>query len=303
MSCGRLCLQVKTFQIPLYSFKFYQSLHLWSLSITQTLIVLNESQYLFQLHRRKSKTWIYWYISFLSTWPVLNKGNLPFRHYGYWYLIQLIKPTEELWGFIWSNLLILVDYFLLHRYAKNGGKPFFYYFIHQSSVNPWPAWMGVMHGYEIEFVFGIPLNPSLGYTQQEVNMSKRFMSYWANFARTGYPLTHKCSVTRIAWEPQKGLLNSFLSFRNPDGNGNNWPLFTPENKEYVILDTKAPENKLDLRANECEFWNTLLPQIRMMEGKDTSTDTHTLGMDKASDSWMLMPLLHACTLMLMHLKN
>lgn len=136
-----------------------------------------------------------------------------------------------------------------------------------------------MHGYEIEFVFGNPLNPSLGYTQQEVNMSKRFMEYWANFARTGYPLTHTCSVIQIAWDPQKALLNSLLSFRNPGGNGNKWPLFTPENKEYVVLDTKAPETKLDLRANECEFWNTLLPQIRTMEGKHTSTDTHSVGLD------------------------
>lgn len=45
--------------------------------------------------------------------------------------------------------------------------------------------MGAMHGYEIEFVFGMPLNASLGYTKEEVNMTKKFMKHWANFAHTG----------------------------------------------------------------------------------------------------------------------
>jgi carboxylesterase type B len=49
--------------------------------------------------------------------------------------------------------------------------------------------MGVMHGYEIEFVFGMPLNASLKYTEREVNMSRSIMKQWANFARTGYELT------------------------------------------------------------------------------------------------------------------
>uniref|UniRef100_H3CMY0 Carboxylic ester hydrolase n=1 Tax=Tetraodon nigroviridis TaxID=99883 RepID=H3CMY0_TETNG len=125
-----------------------------------------------------------------------------------------------------------------YRYQQAGGKPFLYYFQHRSSRNPWPEWMGVMHGYEIEFVFGLPLNPSLGYTQEEVNMSKRFMKYWATFARTG----------------------------NPGIDGQPWPMFTSQNKEYVTLDTQAPNYKTKLRANDCQFWNSLIPQITKMAG-------------------------------------
>lgn len=49
--------------------------------------------------------------------------------------------------------------------------------------------MGVMHGYEIEFVFGMPLNASLKYTEKEVNMSRSIMKRWSNFAQTGYEPT------------------------------------------------------------------------------------------------------------------
>uniref|UniRef100_H3C766 Carboxylic ester hydrolase n=1 Tax=Tetraodon nigroviridis TaxID=99883 RepID=H3C766_TETNG len=115
-------------------------------------------------------------------------------------------------------------------YEQSGGKPFIYYFQHRSSTNPWPEWMGVMHGYEIEFVFGMPLNPSLGYTPEEVNMSKRFMKYWATFARTG----------------------------NPGIDGQPWPMFTPENKKYITLDTQAPQFKSNLRAEECMFWDLII---------------------------------------------
>uniref|UniRef100_A0A3Q3W9M6 Carboxylesterase type B domain-containing protein n=1 Tax=Mola mola TaxID=94237 RepID=A0A3Q3W9M6_MOLML len=115
-------------------------------------------------------------------------------------------------------------------YAQISGKPFLYHFLHRSSVNPWPEWMGVMHGYEIEFVFGRPLIPSLGYTEEEVEMSKRFMKHWANFARTG----------------------------NPGVDGDTWPMFSPENMEYVTLDTNLPKKKMKLRASQCVFWNSLI---------------------------------------------
>lgn len=71
------------------------------------------------------------------------------------------------------------------RYIKHGGSARMYLFDHRSSSNSWPKWMGVMHGYEIEFVFGIPLNSSQGYTEEEVAMSRKIMRHWANFAKTG----------------------------------------------------------------------------------------------------------------------
>ena len=72
-----------------------------------------------------------------------------------------------------------------YYYAANDNNVFMYYFTHRSSQNLWPKWMGTLHGDEISFVFGQPLNPNYAYTEDEVELSRRMMNYWANFARTG----------------------------------------------------------------------------------------------------------------------
>lgn len=63
---------------------------------------------------------------------------------------------------------------------------YLYLFDHRASNLAWPEWMGVIHGYEIEFVFGLPLVKRLNYTRDEEKLSRRMMKYWANFARTGW---------------------------------------------------------------------------------------------------------------------
>lgn len=72
-----------------------------------------------------------------------------------------------------------------HRYAEMGNNVYMYYYTHRSSVHLWPSWTGVLHADEINFVFGEPLNPSKGYQPNEVDLAKKMMRYWANFARTG----------------------------------------------------------------------------------------------------------------------
>ena len=71
------------------------------------------------------------------------------------------------------------------RYSETGNNVFMYHFTQQPSNTPWPKWAGSLQGDEIPFVFGKPLNPSYQYTRQEVDLSKRMMSFWANFANTG----------------------------------------------------------------------------------------------------------------------
>lgn len=71
------------------------------------------------------------------------------------------------------------------QYAQAGNAVYMYYFKQRSSRSPWPKWMGVLHGDEINFVFGEPLNQMYNYTPKEVELSKRMMKYWGNFAKFG----------------------------------------------------------------------------------------------------------------------
>lgn len=69
-------------------------------------------------------------------------------------------------------------------------RTYFYEFVHRTESLPWPKWTNTMHGYEIEYVFGIPFSPVFAdnfyrFNDAERELSDLMMTYWANFARTG----------------------------------------------------------------------------------------------------------------------
>ncbi|KAG9330469.1 hypothetical protein JZ751_024374 [Albula glossodonta] len=124
--------------------------------------------------------------------------------------------------------------------GSSQGGVYLYLFDHRASNLPWPEWMGVIHGYEIEFVFGLPLEKSLNYTAQEEELSRRMMRYWANFARTGNPNL------------------------NADGSmeaRRRWPLFTASEQSFVGLNTEPLELHQGLRTQPCALWNRFLPRL------------------------------------------
>ncbi|KAJ1529628.1 hypothetical protein ONE63_006392 [Megalurothrips usitatus] len=126
-----------------------------------------------------------------------------------------------------------------HRYAETGNNVYMYYFKHRSLSNPWPSWTGVMHGDEINYVFGEALNPALNYHPLEIELSKRMMRYWANFAKTGNPsMSEDGSWTSIYW-----------------------PVHTAYGREYLTLDTNSTETGRGPRLKQCAFWKKYLPQL------------------------------------------
>lgn len=72
------------------------------------------------------------------------------------------------------------------QYFVQAGQPVYYYlFAQRASVLSWGEWMGVLHGYEIPFIFGEPLRPGSRYTEDEKRLSRQMMAMWANFSQTG----------------------------------------------------------------------------------------------------------------------
>ena len=72
-------------------------------------------------------------------------------------------------------------------YAINKQDVFFYHFTQRSSKHFWPDWLGVMHGDEVSFVFGEPLNPEKNFTYSEKVLSRKILKYWSNFVRYENP--------------------------------------------------------------------------------------------------------------------
>ncbi|CAI5455157.1 unnamed protein product [Caenorhabditis angaria] len=131
-------------------------------------------------------------------------------------------------------------------HTKHGGDTFYYYFTHRASAQTWPEWMGVLHGYEINFIFGEPFNRErFNYTDEERELSTRFMKYWANFARTG--------------DPNKNEDGSYTA--------DVWPKYNPTSMEYMnmTVESSYPRKHQRIghgpRRKECNFWKGYLPNL------------------------------------------
>uniref|UniRef100_A0A8V5GQY8 Acetylcholinesterase n=1 Tax=Melopsittacus undulatus TaxID=13146 RepID=A0A8V5GQY8_MELUD len=133
------------------------------------------------------------------------------------------------------------------------GRVYVYLFEHRASTLLWPQWMGVPHGYEIEFVFGQPLRPELNYTEEEKGLSRRMMEYWGNFARTGDP-------------------------NGPNDSGpSRWPQFTLRGQGYARLNTAPLSQAKGLRAQACAFWTRFLPKLMHATGKGDMGSMGSMG--------------------------
>lgn len=74
---------------------------------------------------------------------------------------------------------------LARAFARNGVDVYYYWFDQRWTGSPWPEWMGVMHGDEILWTFGRPLDREQSFTDGERQLSRLMMRYWTNFAKTG----------------------------------------------------------------------------------------------------------------------
>lgn len=72
--------------------------------------------------------------------------------------------------------------------ASSGVRTFVYQFAHVSSGSAWAPWMGATHGDEYTFVFGHPLRYPERYSLEDVELSRKMVRVWSDFAKTGTPM-------------------------------------------------------------------------------------------------------------------
>ncbi|CAF0804686.1 unnamed protein product [Rotaria sordida] len=126
-----------------------------------------------------------------------------------------------------------------NAYAIQNMSVYFYHFVARPSTSDWHSWTGVMHGDEIMFVFGEPLNAtdSKFYKHEEIQLARKIMTYWSNFAKYGNP-------------------NGNIST-----NVNDWPLYSYPERAHIVLDVFNISTGIAHRADYCTFWEHYVPLL------------------------------------------
>ncbi|CAH1244896.1 ACHE [Branchiostoma lanceolatum] len=130
-------------------------------------------------------------------------------------------------------------------YATSGMGTYLYLFSHNLSNNNWPDWMGVMHGYEIEVTFGLPISRTQEYTPEEDALARRVVKYWTNFAKTGDPNQEPA-------DPAHRMDTSSVA---------TWPRYDLTSRRYLEIALNGSFPQVGPRTKSCAFWQKYLPQL------------------------------------------
>ncbi|XP_071097931.1 cholinesterase-like [Haliotis cracherodii] len=134
---------------------------------------------------------------------------------------------------LWSDVdykCPVIDF--LHYYSAIN-PTYLYNFMHRITVSPLPTWVGATHTYEQESVFGLTLDSSNGFTDDEKTLSRRVMTYWTNLPKSGQP-------------------------NQPDSVPVTWPQYSV-NKRHMKLETVSLSTVQGLRYHQCFFIREFLP--------------------------------------------
>lgn len=146
-------------------------------------------------------------------------------------------------GYLYQKMIadVVGDYFFIcpsihfaQLFADRGMKVYYYFFTQRTSTNLWGEWMGVMHGDEIEYVFGNPLNMSLKYSDKERDLSLRMIKIFSQFSYDGKPTNDESE----------------------------WPPYSRDRPEYFIFNAEKSGLGKGLRTTSCAFWNEFLPRLK-----------------------------------------
>ncbi|KYO32633.1 carboxylesterase 5A [Alligator mississippiensis] len=161
---------------------------------------------------------------------------------------ELRAQFQEMMG----DFLFVFPAIQVSRYHRDSGASvYFYEFQHRPSIfkDTKPHFVKADHGDEIGFVFGnlfISGNSVLvgDGTEEEKQLSRKMMKYWANFARNG----------------------------NPNGNDLvEWPVFDLK-EQYLELNLKQGKGQ-KLKEKRIEFWTkSLAEKLKTIKDKEKRTE-------------------------------
>ncbi|KFO81329.1 Carboxylesterase 5A, partial [Cuculus canorus] len=123
------------------------------------------------------------------------------------------------------------------NYHRESGAPAYFFEFQHRPTSYWdskPEYVKADHGDEVGFVFGGPylagdIQLRSEVTEEEKNLSRTLMKYWANFARNG----------------------------NPNGEGLvDWPSYN-QNEEYLQINLKQKKAR-KLKEKKVDFWRKLM---------------------------------------------
>ncbi|XP_074067391.1 liver carboxylesterase 1-like [Macrotis lagotis] len=142
-----------------------------------------------------------------------------------------------------GDLMFGIPSVMVARLHRASGVPtYMYLFQHRSSFwgNLKPVTVKADHGEEFLFIFGMPLLNEDS-PEEERQLSRTMMKYWANFARNG----------------------------NPNGEGlSNWPLYD-QNENYLQIDITVKTAK-KLKEKQVAFLTELLAEKPAAMKRDTT---------------------------------
>ncbi|KAF5402025.1 Acetylcholinesterase, partial [Paragonimus heterotremus] len=160
---------------------------------------------------------------------------------------EILKRLDEMGGDL-DFICPLLDY--ADRIARmDNAKVYMYNFQRRTSEVTTPPWTGVMHGYEIEYVFGMPRSEKFQkrfyrFNNEERKISDNIMKMWTNFAKRGDPnINDDGSTVPVTWPLYKAT-----------------PKRNSSRSDYLILDTEFKQ-ATGLRVNECRFWLHVIPEL------------------------------------------
>uniref|UniRef100_A0A914EQ86 Carboxylic ester hydrolase n=1 Tax=Acrobeloides nanus TaxID=290746 RepID=A0A914EQ86_9BILA len=132
---------------------------------------------------------------------------------------------------------------LADEFDDSSGQVYIYYFDQPSPANPWPKWTGVMHGYEIEYVFGVPIyNTTAGYINRDQALSRKMIQYWSSFAANGVPKLDK-SNKEVDWPAYNSVKSRY--WMQLKGGSHFGPIPAKKRKECNVW-----RNARDMEYNE-----------------------------------------------------